>query len=152
MIKQATQTRKSQQAKELTIVAIYKFKTNGKLNGTRCTLIRSTKVVKGETIITEHKVWTHANGCAPHCDCDGFEKTHGKRQCCHIKLVTAPVVEQPQALVQPIVKTSAPKETAKVAVVASPAKRQPDLDAESKRRTSAPLNGNQGFSMLKKAS
>lgn len=156
--------------KELTIVAVYKFKTNGKLNGTVCTLIRSSKVVKDETVVTEHKVWTHTNGCASHCDCDGFEKSHGKRQCGHIKLAdareaarkaatvatpVAPVVAQPQASAQPVIETTATKEAAPVAVVATQPmqeKHQADLDAESKRRMTSTLASNQGFSLLKKAS
>lgn len=82
MLNQTTKTRKSQQARELTIVAIYKFKTNGKLNGTRCTLVRNDKS-------EQLKVWTHTNGCASSCTCEGFEKSHGRRKCYHIKFVEA---------------------------------------------------------------
>jgi len=79
MLNQKTKNCKKQ-AKELTIVAIYKFKTNGKLNGTRCTLVRN-----GEG--KEHKVWTHTNGCASSCDCEGFTTWH--KVCYHIKSVSA---------------------------------------------------------------
>jgi hypothetical protein len=77
-----TQNKKSSKTKELTLVAIYKFKCNKKFNGTRCYLLRNAD---GK----EYQVWTHENGCASHCDCDGFTKSHGKRRCYHIKSVEA---------------------------------------------------------------
>jgi hypothetical protein len=78
----ATSKKAAASKKECTIIAIYKFKTNKKLNGTKCTLVRN-----GEGKL--HKVWTHSNGLKPHCDCEGFEKSHGRRQCYHITSVLA---------------------------------------------------------------
>lgn len=76
-------TKKAAASKELTIVAIYKFKTDGKLNGTRCYLVRN---IEGH----EYKVWTHHNdNLTNHCECDGFEKSHGRRKCYHLKHVEA---------------------------------------------------------------
>lgn len=109
--------KKAAASKELTVVAVYKFKTDGKLNGTRCTLVRNEK---GE----EHKVWTHTNGCASSCDCTGFVDWH--RQCRHIKLAearnvaTQPVTSEQPAVVetaQPVV-VAAPKAPAATAIVA----------------------------------
>lgn len=97
----ATSKKAATSKKECTIVAVYKFKTNKKLNGTRCTLVRN-----GEG--KEYKVWTHATGCASSCDCEGFQKWHKK--CYHIKIVEAreaalkPVVATPATPVAPVVK------------------------------------------------
>ena len=159
----------AKKSKELTIVAIYKFKSNGKLNGTRCTLVRNEE---GK----EHKVWTHANGCAASCDCDGFEKSHGRRKCYHLKAVEAMEAARKSAIIEQTAQTLniSSEEVAKIAAIAAQmqqekadaaAQRQAELDAAkvrlnyetsaeaaSKRRMSAPLNGNQGFSLLKKAS
>lgn len=75
-------TKKQTTDKELTLVAIYKLKSNKKLNGTRCYLLRNEE---GK----EYKVWTHTFGCASSCNCDGFQKSHGRRQCYHIKFAEA---------------------------------------------------------------
>jgi hypothetical protein len=62
--------------KECFVVARYAFKTNKKLNGTVCSVVRNGE---GE----EYKVWTHSNGCASSCDCEGYTKWHKK--CYHAK-------------------------------------------------------------------
>jgi hypothetical protein len=76
----ASKQKKTQ--KQCWIVARYVFKTNG----TVCSVVRTSK---GK----EHKVWTHSNGLNPHCECDGFEKSHGKLLCYHLKTVLGIVEE-----------------------------------------------------------
>lgn len=172
MLTQVSKTGKSQ--KQVFILCRYLFKTNGKLNGTVCSQVRTSE---GK----EHKVWTHTNGCASSCDCEGFEKSHG-RKCFHIKHVeaieAARKAEKAAQLLETVnaalSKVQAEPATAEE-LAATQAKsllpnvdqvvyfiqlnrrsaeyaKQQQLEAESKRRTSALLNNNQGFSLLKKAS
>lgn len=173
--------RRSTKITECTIIAIYKFKTNLQLNGTRCTLLRNGG---GK----EHKVWTHSNGCASHCDCDGFEKSHGRRKCYHIKHVEALEAAKRVVVIPEVVEEAAkptisdeqmaaiaaeahrvvdetpaitePAEDARdlVAVAQSQAARASDaVDAliasavASARREAAPLNGSRGIAIARTA-
>ena len=173
-------TKKQTAKKECIVIARYAFKTNGKMNGHICTLVRN-----GEGI--EHKVWTHNNGCASSCDCECFEKSHGRRKCYHVTQIEAreearkqsAIVTQPEVSAQPVLddepaiigsvadyitteyqglddviltseeeaESRRIREANKAAEAAAIAR----FVEESKRRTSAPLNGNQGFSLLKKS-
>jgi hypothetical protein len=131
-------TKKQPASKELTLVAVYKFKSRGKLNGTRCYLVRNSE---GK----EYKVWTHTFGCASSCDCEGFQKSHGRRKCYHVKFAEAreaarkasPVVPTP-ATTPVAIEAIAPEEVEKIAAIAAQMKqekadvaqlRQAELDA-----------------------
>jgi hypothetical protein len=159
-------TKKQTAKKECIVIARYAFKTNKVLNGHICTLIRTSE---GK----EHKVWTHQNGCSSSCDCEGFEKSHGRRKCYHVTFAEArEAARKPVVVATPAtplaIETIAPEEVAKIAAIATQMKQEkaqfaaqrqaewcaakvaPNYEAESKRRISAPLAGNQGFSLLKK--
>lgn len=111
----ATTKKAAASKKELTIVAIYKFKSNGKLNGTRCTLVRNGE---GE----EYQVWTHSNGCSSSCTCEGFTKWH--RKCYHIKFAEvrqAVAAPAPVVVAEPVATTVASVETPAVVETVSTA-------------------------------
>lgn len=141
--------KQQQETRELTIIAVYKFKTNGKLNGTRCVLLRNDR---GEM----HKVWTHENGIAAHCECKGFKRHH---KCYHVAFVAGGQQDQKAAtentgvvvVASPVV--AAPKIQKREEKAAAVAHRQAVAASEeaSQKRLSAPLVGNQEFCFLKKS-
>jgi sarcosine oxidase delta subunit len=135
----ATTKKQTAASKELTLVAIYKFKSNKELNGTRCYLVRNSE---GK----EYKVWTHTFGCASSCQCDGFTKSHGRRKCYHVKFAEAreaarkasPAGVGTTATTPVAIETIAPQEVEKKAAIAAQMKqekadvaqlRQAELDA-----------------------
>lgn len=143
-------TEKQEQTRELTVTARYAMKTNKVLNGHVCTLVRNDQ---GKV----HQVWTHSNGCASSCTCEGYQTWH--KSCYHIRFVeareqlrssgqntenTAVMVVVASTPVKPVAKREVKKTQVRTrnAKVAS--------KQETQRRLDAPLNGNQGFSLLKK--
>jgi hypothetical protein len=117
-------TKKQAENKELTLVAIYKLKSNKKLNGTRCYLLRNEE---GK----EYKVWTHTFGCASSCNCDGFQKSHGRRQCYHIKFAEAREQLRKQAQSTANKPAEQKKQTAAAAPVATEPTAITDAEVEA---------------------
>src|SRR2546423_174603 len=78
MIKQATKTRKSQ--RELTILRRYAI-SKGKMAGSICNVVRSTKMVKGKQVSHDYQVWKYRVGRMS-CDCPATTP-----YCKHIDLV-----------------------------------------------------------------
>jgi hypothetical protein len=172
------QAKKPASTKVCFVLRRYEVK-KGILTGCVCHVIRSFKTVKGQEVAAEYQVWRYADGMIC-CDCKAKTECYHIRHVQEWEEATAEeravrhAAREAKKVEAVAAKTGAPvSEVEHIAEMAAQAKQekadaveqhQAEVDAAkvrpnyetseaaSQRRMAAPLNGNQGFSLLKKAS
>lgn len=152
-----TTSKKNAASKKVCYTTLRVEVKKGILAGCLCHRVKSEKTVKGNLVTAEYEVWRYADGMYC-CNCPATkecyhirhvkaweEATATERQARHEARTAKKVAQQAEAT---------PAQVREIPAIAEQAKteKQATSEAASKKRMEAPLNGNQGFSLLKKAS
>lgn len=167
MAKATTTTKKNAASTKVCYTTLRVEIKKGILAGCLCHRVKSEKTVKGQLVISAYEVWRYADGmyccnCAATKECYHIrhvqaweEATASERQARHEAREAKKVAQQAEASPAQVCEVAAIAEQTETQRQAEAAKDRPNCEtsqAASQRRMNAPLNGNQGFSLLKKAS